>query len=156
MAALSFVDIDQKPPSDEGKHAPLKKTPCQSIIGCDNTGIFLKKAPLVTKMERKKTRYKNSANPPKVRLIVAFLYMHCHHLNPCLNCINPSATLLQGPTLYPTVFQGVLAVVSLRDRTGHDILCEVARIPPREQCIRKSGGYGVEPRVGTGGISEDR
>jgi hypothetical protein len=54
MAALSFVDIDQKPPADEGKHAPLKKTPCQSIIGCDDTGIFLKKAPIVTKMERKK------------------------------------------------------------------------------------------------------
>ena len=101
MAALSFVDIDQKPPADEGKHAPLKKTPCQSIIGCDDTGIFLKKAPIVTKMERKKMLYKNSASLLKVSLIVAFLYTHCHHLNPCLNCVNPSATLLQGPTLYP-------------------------------------------------------
>jgi hypothetical protein len=72
MAALSFVDIDQKPPADEGKHAPLKKTPCQSIIGCDDTGIFLKKAPIVTKMERKKMLYKNSASLPKVSLIVAF------------------------------------------------------------------------------------
>jgi hypothetical protein len=40
MAALSFVDIDQKPPSNKGKHDPLKKTPCQSIIGCDDTSIF--------------------------------------------------------------------------------------------------------------------
>ena len=80
-------DINQKPPADEGNHAPLKKTPCQSIIGCDDTGIFLKKAPIVTKKERKKTLYKNSANLPKVSLIVAFyLNTHCHHLNPCLNC----------------------------------------------------------------------
>jgi hypothetical protein len=77
MAALSFVDIDQKPPANEGKHAPLKKTPCQSIISCDDTGIFLKKAPIVTKKERKKMLYKNSANLPKVSLIVAFfLYTH--------------------------------------------------------------------------------
>jgi len=33
-------DADQKPPADEGKHATLKKTPFQSIIGCDDTGIF--------------------------------------------------------------------------------------------------------------------
>jgi hypothetical protein len=80
-------DADQKPPADEGKHAPLKKTPCQSIIGCDDTGIILKKAPILTKKERKKTLYKNADNPPKVSLIVAFfLNTHCHHLNPCLNC----------------------------------------------------------------------
>ena len=41
----------------------------------------------MTKKERKKTLYKNSANLPKVSLIVAFfLNTHCHHLNPCLNC----------------------------------------------------------------------
>ena len=90
MAALSFVDINQKPPAYKGKHAPLKTTPC-----------LLKKAPIVTRMERKKTLYKNSASLPKVSLIVSFLYMHCHHLNPCLNCVNPSATLLRGPTLCP-------------------------------------------------------
>jgi hypothetical protein len=71
---------NQKPPAKEGKHAPLKKTPCQSIIGCDNTGIFLKKAPIVTKKERKKTLYKNADDLPKVSLIVAFfLNTHCHH-----------------------------------------------------------------------------
>ena len=33
-------DVDQKPPADEGKHAPLKKTPCQSIICCDDRHFF--------------------------------------------------------------------------------------------------------------------
>ncbi len=43
---------DQKQPANEGKHAPSKKTPCQSIIGCNDTGIFLKKAPVATKKEK--------------------------------------------------------------------------------------------------------
>ncbi len=45
-------DADQKQPANEGKHAPSKKTPCQSIIGCNDTGIFLKKAPVATKKEK--------------------------------------------------------------------------------------------------------
>jgi hypothetical protein len=65
-------EANQKPPADEGKHAPLKKTPCQSIIGCNNTGIFFKKAPIVTKNERKKTLYKNAEDLLKVCLIVEF------------------------------------------------------------------------------------
>ena len=69
-------DADQKPPADKGKHAPLKKTPFQSIIGCDQTGIFMKKAPIVeTKKERKKPLY-NTDNIPKVNLIVAFYSKH--------------------------------------------------------------------------------
>ena len=60
-------DADQKPPADEGKHAPLKKTLFQSIIGCD---------PIVeTKKERKKPLY-NTDNIPKVNLIVAFYSKH--------------------------------------------------------------------------------
>ncbi len=33
-------DDDQKPPANKGKHATSKKTPFQSIIGCNDTGIF--------------------------------------------------------------------------------------------------------------------
>ena len=87
----------KRPPADKGKHATLKKTPFQSIIGCDDTGIFLKKAPIVTKMERKKTLYKNSASLPKVSLIDAFLYTHCHHLKHRLNCA-PSKSLSNSPS----------------------------------------------------------
>jgi hypothetical protein len=80
-------DTNQKPPADEGKHATLKKTPFQSIIGCSNAGIFLKKAPIVTKKERTKTLYKNAEALLKVSLIVAFfLNRHCHHLKHRLNC----------------------------------------------------------------------
>jgi hypothetical protein len=78
-------DTNQKPPADEGKHAPSKKPPCQSIISCDDTGLFLKKA-AATKKEKKEPPY-NTNNVPKVSLIVAFfLNMHCHHLNPCPTC----------------------------------------------------------------------
>jgi hypothetical protein len=74
-------DTNQKPPTDEGKHASSKKPPHQSIIGCDDTSLFLKKA-AETKKEKKKPPY-NTDNIPKVSLIVAFfLNMHCHHLNP--------------------------------------------------------------------------
>ena len=74
-------DADQKPPANEGKHATSKKTPFQSIIGCDDTGIFLKKAPIATKKERTKTLYKNAEALPKVSLIIAFFYdTHCHNL----------------------------------------------------------------------------
>ena len=66
-------DADQKPPADEGKHATLKKTPFQSIIGCNDTGIFLKKAPKTTKKERTNMVYNNAKALPKVSLIVAFL-----------------------------------------------------------------------------------
>jgi hypothetical protein len=69
-------DADQKPPADKGKHAPLKETPFQSIIGCNNTGIFLKKAPIETEKERKKALYKNAEDLPKVSLIVAFFSEH--------------------------------------------------------------------------------
>ncbi len=37
-------DANQMPPADKGKHAPSKKPSCQSIIGCNDTGLFLKKA----------------------------------------------------------------------------------------------------------------
>ncbi len=69
-------DANQKPPADKGKHATSKKTPFQSIIGCDDTGIFLKKAPIATKKERTKTLYKNAEALPKVSLIIAFFSEH--------------------------------------------------------------------------------
>jgi hypothetical protein len=65
-------DANQKPPANKGKQ---KKTPFQSIIGCDDTSIFLKKAPIATKKERTKMLCKNSADLPKVSLIVAFFYI---------------------------------------------------------------------------------
>jgi hypothetical protein len=63
-------DVNQKPPADKQKHAPSKKPPCQSIIGCNDTGLFLKKA-VATKKEKKKLPY-NTNNVSKVSLIVAF------------------------------------------------------------------------------------
>ncbi len=91
-------DADQKPPADEGKHATSKKTPFQSIIGCDDTGIFLKKAPKTTKKERTKMVYNNAEAPPKVSLIVAFFLntTHCHHLKHRLNA--PSKSLSNSPS----------------------------------------------------------
>ncbi len=65
-------DVNQKPPADKQKHAPLKKPLCQSIIGCDDTGLFLKKA-VATKMGKKKPPY-NTNNIPMVSLIVAFFH----------------------------------------------------------------------------------
>ena len=92
-------DANKKPPADKGKHATLKKTPFQSIIGCDDTGIFLKKAPIATKKERTKTLYKNAEAVPKVSLIVAFFLntTHCHHLKHRLNCA-PSKSLSNSPS----------------------------------------------------------
>ncbi len=92
-------DADQKPPANEGKHATSKKTPFQSIIGCDDTGIFLKKAQKTTKKERTKMVYNNAEAPPKVSLIVAFFLKttHCHHLKHRLNCA-PSKSLSNSPS----------------------------------------------------------
>ncbi len=45
-------DVNQKPPADKQKHAPLKKPPCQSIIGCGDTGLFLKRAVAMKKEKR--------------------------------------------------------------------------------------------------------
>jgi hypothetical protein len=47
-------DANQKPPANKGKHATSKKTPFQSIIGCNDTGIFLKKAPKTTKRKERR------------------------------------------------------------------------------------------------------
>ena len=40
MAALSFVDIDQKSPADEGKHDPLKKTPASPSLAATTPAFF--------------------------------------------------------------------------------------------------------------------
>jgi len=92
-------DADQNPPADEGKHATSKKTPFQSIIGCNDTGILLKKAPKTTKKERTKMVYNNAEALPKVSLIVAFFLntTHCHHLKHRLNCA-PSKSLSNSPS----------------------------------------------------------
>jgi hypothetical protein len=55
QGGAQLQDADQKPPADKGKHAPSKKPPCQSIIGCNDTGLFLKKA-AVTKKEKRSRR----------------------------------------------------------------------------------------------------
>jgi hypothetical protein len=44
QGGAQLQDIDQKPPADKQKRVPLKKPPCQSIIGCGDTSLFLKKA----------------------------------------------------------------------------------------------------------------
>jgi hypothetical protein len=99
QGSADLQDADQKPPADEGKHAISKKTPFQSIIGCNDTGIFLKKAPISTKKERTKMVYKNTEALPKVSLIVAFFQntAHCHHLKHRLNCA-PSKSLSNSPS----------------------------------------------------------
>ena len=92
-------DTNQKPPADKGKHATLKKTPFQSIIGCNDTGIFLKKAQKTTNKEKTKMVYNNAEALRKVSLIVAFFLntTHCHHLKHRLNCA-PSKSLSNSPS----------------------------------------------------------
>ena len=121
-------DADQKPPADKGKHATSKKTPFQSIIGCNDTGILLKKAPKMTKKERTKMACNNAKALPKVSLIVAFFlnttHSHCHHLKHHLNCA-PSKSLsnfpLRGSTLYPQTLSGKLRAAELQTSTQREV-----------------------------------